>query len=118
MQKIIRNIIKCNCCGDVIESVSEHDFKTCKCGRVCVDGGHEYLRRLFKKLEDFTELSVIEYNQEFKQALFNHAEPACPYCGKGRIICMEGKIEKPHCFQCTNNCGWHMNIDYNDSIVD
>lgn len=61
MQKIIRNCIKCNNCGDVIESTSVHDFKMCSCGRVGVDGGHEYLRRLFADgQDDFEELSVVQ----------------------------------------------------------
>lgn len=59
MQKIIKNCIKCNNCGDVIESVSVHDFKVCSCGRVGVDGGHNYLRRLFTDgHDDFEELSI------------------------------------------------------------
>lgn len=37
MKKIIGNKIKCKKCGDVIESVSVHDFKFCKCGVVAVD---------------------------------------------------------------------------------
>ena len=59
MQKIIVNKIKCNKCGDVIESVHRHDFKFCKCGAVAVDGGHDYLRRC-GDLENFEELSVYE----------------------------------------------------------
>lgn len=55
---ILRNAIKCNHCGDVIESYSVHDFKYCSCETVFVDGGHEYLRRGFKNSpEDFTDLS-------------------------------------------------------------
>ena len=33
---IIRNAIKCRKCGEVIESVSPHDFKTCSCGTCAV----------------------------------------------------------------------------------
>ena len=40
---IIRNAIQCKKCGDIIESVSVHDFKTCSCGACSVDGGHYYL---------------------------------------------------------------------------
>ena len=59
MSKIIRNMIRCNTCGDTIESTSRHGFKYCKCGRVFVDGGHDYLRRGYTvSPEDFTELSV------------------------------------------------------------
>ena len=59
-RRIIRNAIKCNTCGDIIESVYTHDFKTCSCGRVSVDGGHDYLRRCFKESQDdYTELSEV-----------------------------------------------------------
>ena len=43
MIKIIKNAIKCNFCGDIIESTHVHDFKYCSCGKVAVDGGHDYL---------------------------------------------------------------------------
>ena len=46
---IIRNAIRCNICGDEIESKHRHDFVTCKCGACSVDGGHDYLRRCFKE---------------------------------------------------------------------
>ena len=29
---IIKNAIRCNICGDKIESKHRHDFVTCKCG--------------------------------------------------------------------------------------
>jgi len=58
MMKIIRNMIKCNNCGDIIESTHVHDFKFCSCKRVAVDGGHEYLRRCYTDgQDDFEELS-------------------------------------------------------------
>ena len=58
MRRIIYNAIRCNACGDVIESVSVHDFKYCSCRRVFVDGGHEYLRRGYTDgRDDYTDLS-------------------------------------------------------------
>ena len=59
--RIIRNANRCNHCGDIIESISAHDFRTCRCGCVSVDGGHEYLRRCFRYGPvDFTDLSEVE----------------------------------------------------------
>lgn len=56
--KIIRNVIRCNHCGDVIESTHRHNYVTCSCGAVAADGGTDYLRRTFKhSREDYTELS-------------------------------------------------------------
>lgn len=60
-RRIKRNAIKCNHCGDVIESVHVWDFKWCSCETVAVDGGKEYCKRSFKNSpEDFEELSEWE----------------------------------------------------------
>mgnify|MGYP004528311169 FL=1 len=56
--KIIRNKIKCKCCGEVIESKSRHDFKFCACGKVAIDGGHFYLKRSGNP-NDWIKLSEI-----------------------------------------------------------
>lgn len=42
---ILRNAAECARCGDVIESKHRHDFVTCKCGAISVDGGKAYLKR-------------------------------------------------------------------------
>jgi hypothetical protein len=61
MRKIKRNAIKCNHCGDVIESTHVHDFKWCSCGTVAVDGGKQYCKRCFKDSpDDFEDLSEWE----------------------------------------------------------
>jgi hypothetical protein len=36
--------VKCLLCEDVIQSQYRHDFVTCKCGNLSVDGGVSYLR--------------------------------------------------------------------------
>ena len=65
MQKIIRNRIRCNHCGAVIESETVHDFKYCSCRTVFVDGGHDYLRRGYtNSSDDYKDLSVIEAEEE------------------------------------------------------
>jgi len=47
-EKIIdRNSAKCLTCGGEPVSRHRHDFATCECGAVAVDGGHDYLRRVF-----------------------------------------------------------------------
>lgn len=58
--KIIRNAIRCNVCGEEIESRHVHDFVTCRCGACSVDGGREYLRRCFRERDCFTDISVTE----------------------------------------------------------
>ena len=44
--KIIRNAIRCNICGDEIESKYRHNYVRCSCGACAVDGGHDYLLSL------------------------------------------------------------------------
>ncbi len=61
---IIKNAIRCNLCGDEIESKSTHDFVTCSCGACSVDGGHEYLRRLAPSVNDFTDISITEKDSD------------------------------------------------------
>ena len=58
MKRIITNKIRCKKCGDIIESKHRHDFVTCKCVAVSVDGGQDYLKRS-GNYEDWEEL--IEY---------------------------------------------------------
>ena len=44
---LTRNSVMCLKCGDEISSVHVHDFKSCSCGNVAVDGGLHYTRRVF-----------------------------------------------------------------------
>ncbi len=43
---IIQNAVTCLGCGDFIVSKHRHDFVTCTCGAISVDGGQAYLRRV------------------------------------------------------------------------
>ena len=60
IKKLVKNKIQCNHCSDIIESKSVHNFVTCSCGRVSVDGGLDYARRCFKEKGDYTDLSEWE----------------------------------------------------------
>ncbi len=63
-EKIISNKAKCKKCGTLIESTHQHDFVTCNCGAISVDGGKAYLRRC-GNLEDFEDLSeIVEQTNE------------------------------------------------------
>lgn len=53
--KILTNKIKCD---DILESKTPNDFKRCSCGKVAIDGGHEYLKRIGNE-EDYIELSKM-----------------------------------------------------------
>lgn len=51
------NSAKCLRCGDVLVSEHRHDFATCSCGNLSIDGGPEYLKRCCHDLNQFQELS-------------------------------------------------------------
>lgn len=61
---IEKNAIRCNLCGDEIESKHVHNFVTCKCGACSVDGGHDYLRRVYKEEGCFTDISIWQKKGE------------------------------------------------------
>lgn len=63
MNKLIRNAIKCKHCGNIIESKYRHDFVTCSCGKVSIDGGLDYCRVTFTSKnpeDDFIDLCEYE----------------------------------------------------------
>ena len=61
---IIRNAIRCNICGDEIESERRHDYVECKCGACAVDGGHDYLRWCFREKGCYTDISETVPDEE------------------------------------------------------
>ncbi len=58
-KEIIINRAKCTLCNDIIESKYVHDFVQCKCGKIFVDGGHEYRRAGFERPSD-----ILLWNEE------------------------------------------------------
>lgn len=58
--QIVRNAARCRKCGGEIESKHRHDFVTCRCGAISVDGGKDYLRRL-GTYTDVIELSQVAH---------------------------------------------------------
>lgn len=54
------NKIRCTLCGDTIESKYRHNFVSCSCGRVSVDGGREYRKISFTLLSDYEDLGEYE----------------------------------------------------------
>lgn len=64
MKIVSKNIIKCNLCGDIVESEHRYDFKWCKCHTVANDGGTEYLKRC-GDLENWTDIS--EYREATRE---------------------------------------------------
>jgi tRNA(Ile2) C34 agmatinyltransferase TiaS len=60
--KIMKDIVtlnkaQCRLCNDILESVYRHDFRTCSCGEISVDGGKSYIKRSAKNLDNIIEMS-------------------------------------------------------------
>ncbi len=57
---IVSNSVKCHKCGDEIWSAHVHDYKSCSCSNISIDGGNAYLRRGGAGLMDgsYTDLSI------------------------------------------------------------
>ena len=55
---ILENAARCKKCGDYVRSNHRHDFRSCSCGAVSVDGGSWYARRL-GCLEDYEDIIIM-----------------------------------------------------------
>ena len=68
---IIQNAVICNKCGEFIVSKHRHDFVTCHCGAISVDGGQAYLRRVggLGKMPDGRNI-VTEMSWELPDELY------------------------------------------------
>lgn len=73
---IVRNSAKCGLCGDEIVSMRLHDFATCKCGEISVDGGRLYLRRNAKTdINNIIETSIeMEVDDERPEQIAAYAK--------------------------------------------
>lgn len=61
-QILIRNAARCKLCDSEIESKHRHDFVTCKCGEISIDGGRAYVRWLANDFDNLIDL--CEYTQK------------------------------------------------------
>lgn len=59
-RRMVRNIIQCPDCLDVIESKHRHDFRYCKCKNTCIDGGLDYQRYGAKNIDKVINLAEYE----------------------------------------------------------
>lgn len=59
---IIRNAVKCETCGQEIESHCTSHSIWCKCGKCFIDGGRDYLDRA-KIQGPYKEMAVFAYSQ-------------------------------------------------------
>jgi len=69
-RKLVKNAARCRGCNTVLESKHRHDFVTCKCGLISIDGGLAYQRCLVgNPFEDLSEFEEVESDER--------SEPDC-----------------------------------------
>jgi len=56
---IFSNTATCLLCGCTIRSRNRHDFRTCSCGKLSVDGGSWYIKRSFETINSFRNNVVL-----------------------------------------------------------
>lgn len=76
-KRILQNKAQCLICGQVIESTHVHDYVTCSCGNLSVDGGNYYLKRSIKKMNEWKDTSVFyeETLEEKSLRIINYNKP-------------------------------------------
>lgn len=55
---LICNQAYCKLCETLVISHSQHDFNSCKCGAISVDGGTDYRRRIFKSIAGYEDRCI------------------------------------------------------------
>lgn len=59
-RRIISNSLKCLECNEAIWSAHRHDFVECSCGKIAVDGGMDYMRRVGNGSYEDTSMTMNE----------------------------------------------------------
>ena len=69
--RVVTNKMHCNLCDTTIESEHQHDFVSCKCGNIAVDGGKAYLRRV----GDVHHVNCVELSETYEEDYTPSWEP-------------------------------------------
>ena len=82
-KETIKNIAKCLLCGDIIESKHTHDYVTCKCGNLSVDGGKDYFKRsIVHGLDSYKELNLLKDEENKELDVCDNCDLDNPSCDK------------------------------------
>ena len=70
----MRNRAKCKLCESIIESFHNHDYVTCKCGEISIDGGLDYYKASAKDFNNFLRVDD-EGNEIIVKVQENNSKP-------------------------------------------
>lgn len=68
----MRNRAKCKLCGDILESFHRHDYISCVCGEIAIDGGLDYFKASAKDWNNF--LRIDDEDKEVPISVINNPE--------------------------------------------
>ena len=60
---VVSNQMRCEVCGEFVESTHRHDYRKCSCGNIGVDGGHDYARQT-RRTDRFSDYTVFGWAAE------------------------------------------------------
>ncbi len=95
----MRNRAKCKLCNNVIESFSTHDYVTCGCGEISIDGGSEYLRSRARDYQNFLRVDdegneiVVTFQENISEEKMEDKEVANKPNKKEIISMLENMIK-------------------------
>lgn len=87
----MRNRAKCKLCGDILESFHRHDYVTCKCGEISIDGGNDYYKASAKNFENFLRVDdegneiIVTLKEENKDSTLELENESLPRPTKKEI---------------------------------
>lgn len=68
MPRIIKlNSARCLICNQILVSRSVHDYVTCKCGNLSIDGGNEYIKVASNDYTKVESLHMMEYSDKYDE---------------------------------------------------
>ena len=59
-RKVLHNRAQCLKCGDIIESKYRHDWVSCSCGEIFIDGGLDYCHCGATDFNNFKDMCIYE----------------------------------------------------------
>ena len=58
--KIIQNAVVCTKCGDTLISSHRHDYISCSCGNITIDGGVDYFKEIINDTTSYINLRLTD----------------------------------------------------------
>jgi hypothetical protein len=66
-QPTTKNAARCALCNDIVHSTYRHDFVSCSCGEIFVDGGNDYQRCGAKDFKNVLRITDAELEEHYKK---------------------------------------------------